>query len=88
MTRKLHNTLMAVIASSSLLVVGLVASSPVAPDLGAINTASVLVSIDPSVAMGSVAMERADVAPVQRPRTVRTSRQSLAMPFFSFAPRS
>ncbi|MDI1253258.1 hypothetical protein [Thermomonas sp.] len=88
MTRKLHNTLMAAIASSSLLVVGIIASSPITPHLDATNTASVLASIDSQAVMASDAIDEADAAPIQRARAVRHSRQSLAMPFFSFAPRS
>jgi Neuraminidase (sialidase) len=90
MTRKLHNTLMAAIASSSLLVVGIIASSPITPYQGANknNTASVLASIDSQAVMASDAIDQADAAPIQRARAVRHSRQSLAMPFFSFAPRS
>lgn len=88
MTRKLHNTLMAAIASSSLLVVGIIASSPVTPHLGTTNTANVLASIDSQVEMPSDAIDQADAAPIQRARAARHSRQSLAMPFFSFAPRS
>ncbi len=88
MTRKLHNTLMAVIASSSLLVVGMIASTPVATDPGANNAASVLASIDSQLGMEGDAIDHADAAPRQRARTARHSRQSLAMPFFSFAPRS
>jgi hypothetical protein len=91
MTRKLHNTLMATIASSSLLVVGLIASSPAAPGLGTTSTARALASIDTPAGMTTEAIEaidQADAAPMRQARATRHGRQSLAMPFFSFAPRS
>ncbi len=87
MTRKLHNTLMAIIVSSSLLVVGIIASSPVALELGTATNAGVITSID-SPMMRTVAIEQTDPAPIQKARAVRHRRQSLAMPFYSFAPRS
>ncbi len=89
MTRKLHNTLMATIASSSLLVAGMIASSPVAPEFGTTSPANVLVSLDAQVDMAADAIEQTtEAAPMQPTRAVRHRRQSLAMPFYSFAPRS
>lgn len=89
MTRKLHNTLMAVITSSSLLVVGLIASTPVTSDLDSNNTASILASLDKQADTDANGIDGAGQAPIQRTRPVRHGRQaSLAMPFFSFAPRS
>ena len=88
MTRKLHNTLMAAIASSSLLVVGIIASSPVAPELNATSSASMYASIETQAGMAADAIEQTDAVPMQKVRTVQHRRQSLAMPFFSFAPRS
>ena len=88
MTRKLHNTLMATIASSGLLVVGLIASTPVAPELNTRTATSVIASLDAQAGMASDAIDQADAPARQLVRYTRHSRQSLAMPFFSFAPRS
>jgi hypothetical protein len=86
MTRKLHNTLMAAITSSGLLVVGLIASTPVAPQLDAATV--VIASIDRQTANASDAFANIESPLQQRSRPVRPSRQTLAMPFFSVAPRS
>ena len=88
MTRKLHNTLMAVIASSSLLVVGIIASSPVSPDFGAASPGGILVSLDAQEELATSSIDQTEAAPTQKARAVRHRRQSLAMPFYSFAPRS
>ena len=88
MTRKLHNTLMATIASSGLLVVGLNASTPVAPELNAGTANVVVASVDAPPAMSSDVIDHADAPLLQQARSMRHSRQTLAMPFFSFAPRS
>ena len=89
MTRKLHNTLMAAIASSSLLVVGLIASTPTAPNLGEVNAANVLASIDAQAEIVGDSIDQAEAVTIQRAHaSVQHRRQSLAMPFFSFAPRS
>ena len=88
MTRKLHNTLMATLASSTLLVAGIIASSPVAPESGETSTTSVLVSLDAQGEMAANSINKTEAAPIQQARAVRHRRQSLAMPFYSFAPRS
>ncbi|MGV8922879.1 MAG: hypothetical protein ACOH1L_05970 [Thermomonas sp.] len=91
MTRKLHNTLMATIASSSLLVAGIMAGSRAAPEFdtaSTASTASVLVSLDAQVEMVANSIEQKEAAPIKQARAVRHRRQSLAMPFYSFAPRS
>ena len=88
MTRKLHNTLMAAIASSSLLVVGVIVSSPLSQQTVPLNMVSVFASIDAEQALASDVIDQATIEPVQPARTVRHRRPSLAMPFFSFAPRS
>lgn len=88
MTRKLHNTLMAALASSSLLVVGLIVSSPLEPDMTPVIGANVFASIDAQAEATPDAVEQAVVEPIQQTRNVRHRRQTLAMPFFSFAPRS
>ena len=96
MTRKLHNTLMAVIASSSLLIVGVIASAPVTTEFGASSIASLPLSLDTQAfdlqaepaASGLDRPDQTEAAPIQQARAVRHRRQSLAMPFYSFAPRS
>ena len=88
MTRKLHNTLMAIIASSSLLIVGIIASSPAAPELDTASTASVHASSDTPAELVAGVIDLVEAAPIQQPRAARHRQQSLAMPFFSFAPRS
>ncbi|MEO5629739.1 MAG: hypothetical protein ABIQ62_08230, partial [Thermomonas sp.] len=87
MTRKLHNTLMAVIASSSLLIVGLIAGAPVVPKLEADNSTNVLASIAADAEALADNVEEPSTLPARRTRGERHSRQALAMPFFSFAPR-
>ncbi len=88
MTRKLHNTLMATIASSGLLVIGLIAGNPVATQLNADTAPTVMASIDSQAGMARDAIDQAETPSPQLVRYTRHSRQSLAMPFFSFAPRS
>ncbi len=91
MTRKLHNTLMAVIASSSLLAIGLIAGAPVVPDMDASTSTDVLVSIAADQRMFSEVLPDTAAQPEALPsgpsRATRHSRQALAMPFYSFAPR-
>ena len=70
MNRKLHNTVMAMIASSSLFVLGLLTAGPASP------------------AEGVASQDRTGkVVATPRRHLRRTHRQSVAMPFFSFAPR-
>ncbi|MFS8138354.1 MAG: hypothetical protein ACMG50_09545 [Thermomonas sp.] len=88
MTRKLHNTLMATIASSGLLVAGFIASTPVTTELNAGTATAVIESIDSQAVLASDVIYQAETPLLSRARSVRHSRQSLAMPFFSFAPRS
>ncbi len=87
MTRKLHNTLMAIIASSSLLVVGLIAGAPVIPELGASGTSNILASVAEDAEILPDNIEQPDALPSRQARAPRDGRQSLAMPFYSFAPR-
>ena len=87
MTRKLHNTLMAVIASSSLLVVGLIAGAPVVPELNANGNSNAFVSIAADADMLTGNVEQPDALPPRQTRGTRHSRQVLAMPFYSFAPQ-
>ncbi len=88
MTRKLHNTLMAMIASSCLLAVGIIAGSPVAPEMNAASSTSMYASIETQADIAADAIVQADAVPMPKVRAVQHRRQSLAMPFFSFAPRS
>jgi len=82
MNRKLHNTVMALIASSSLFVLGLLTSTPaLAPQSTAVAAA---------FHADAVAVEAAEAeaeADLPRRHVRRGHRQSVAMPFFSFAPR-
>ena len=90
MSRKLHNTLMAVIASSSLLALGLIAGTPVMPSLHGGVAPSVLAALDQVPAATDTSRERTEsTAPDPRRQTpaVRGNRQSVSMPFFSFVPR-
>lgn len=87
MNRKLHNTTMALIASSSLFVLGLLAGSP-APEQPA-TSVSDAASFDADKAMATAeAIDTGiDHADAVTHRQVRRPRQSVSMPFFSFAPR-
>ena len=87
MTRKLHNTLMAAFASSSLLVVGLIAGAPVAPKADVNSTSSELLTIAADVGALTDAIEQPNALPPTLTRAPRHGRQSPAMPFYSFAPR-
>ena len=88
MNRKLHNTTMAMIASSSLFVLGLLTSTPAIPALTPAPAAAVVASIDvddaASAETADASIERGD-APRRHAR--RGRQHSVAMPFFSFAPR-
>lgn len=86
MNRKLHNTVMAMIASSSLFVLGLLTSTPAMPGLSPVSTSTQIASIDheDATATGDQA-DRVEAAPRRHVR--RSRQQSVAMPFFSFAPR-
>ncbi|MEP6908000.1 MAG: hypothetical protein ABI858_08490, partial [Pseudoxanthomonas sp.] len=60
---------------------------PVAPELNAVTTVAVIAAIDAQSSMGSDVINDAAASP-RLVRSPRHSRQPLAMPFFSFAPRS
>ena len=90
MNRKLHNTLMAVIASSSLLTLGLVAGTPVMPSLHAFVASEAVAGLDevrPVLDGKAEEGEHASSTPAGQTRVVRGNRQSVSMPFFSFVPR-
>jgi len=86
MNRKLHTSLMALVASCGLLAVGLMAAAPASPTLHAPDGAELVrldARVDPQVA-GSALLSDRERAPK---RTLRRGRPSVSMPFFSFAPR-
>ena len=91
MNRKLHNTTMALIASSSLFLLGLLGSSPAAPELapssGMATVASPAFDAEHAVAAEAVdeTVEQVETSPRRHVRRAR--QQSVAMPFLSFAPR-
>ncbi len=93
MNRKLHNTTMALIASSSLFVLGLLIGVPTAPTQESASAQAASFDADRAVAVEHVddqagqagQARQSDAAP--HPHVRRAQRQSLSMPFFSFAPR-
>ncbi len=87
MNRKLHNTTMALIASSSLFVLGLMTASPAVPALAPAQAAAASFDADHAVAAEAVddTVEQPEATPRRHVRRAR--QQSVAMPFFSFAPR-
>ena len=90
MNRKLHNTLMAIIASSSLLTLGLIAGAPVMPSLHDGVDQTAITAIDEVTAPPDATIgdgEPATTTPRSSVRAVRGNRQSVSMPFFSFVPR-
>ncbi len=90
MNRKLHNTLMAVIASSSLLTLGLIAGTPVMPSLHTFVASDAVASLEevrPAPDGKADDGEAASSTPATQTRVVRGNRQSVSMPFFSFVPR-
>lgn len=90
MNRKLHNSLMAVIASSSLLTLGLIAGSPVMQSPNHPVTQSANASVDDvAVLQDDANGNRPSPAAAGRgpARAVRGNRQTVSMPFFSFVPR-
>ena len=89
MNRKLHNTVMAMIASSSLFVLGLLTASPTVPALAPAPGSVAATSFEADRTVAAEATDdnvaRAEAAPRRHAR--RGRQQSVAMPFFSFAPR-
>lgn len=84
MYRKLHNSLMALLASCGLLAVGLMAASPAVPDLYAPDRSALAQRDTGSDGDASAALAERERAPR---RSLRRGRPSVSMPFFSFAPR-
>jgi hypothetical protein len=88
MNRKLHNTTLALIASSSLFVLGLLTASPAtAPAPEPALAAAASFDADRAVASEAVEGDAGSAAAAPRRHARRVHRQSVAMPFFSFAPR-
>ena len=87
MNRKLHNSLMGIVASCCMLLLGLVAAVPATPALD--PGVGALAGIDAAQdGLGQDVIEEATRADAGKPVTrVRRGRSALAMPFFSFAPR-
>ena len=86
MNRKLHNSLMAVVSSSALLVVGLLAAVPAQQSLVP-HPISVVVIAD-AATNDADAMRDPDASTIEAPRRqARFRGQSVQMPFFSFVPR-
>ena len=86
MNRKLHNSLMAVVASSALLVVGLLAAVPAQQSLLP-HPMSVVVIADATNDDADALRDPAE-GTVDAPRRHSRARgQSVQMPFFSFVPR-
>ena len=86
MNRKLHNTVMALIASSSLFVLGLLTASPA---LSPVPAHAVATTFDADQAVAAEVVNHDAKAEQASPRRQvrRPRQQSVAMPFFSFAPR-
>lgn len=82
MNRKLHNSLMAALASGALFVIALLASTP-APTAAPASLAQNSPGRDAALAGLGPGLD----VPATR-ATTRTPRQSVRMPFFSFSPRS
>jgi hypothetical protein len=80
---------MAMIASSSLFVLGLLTASPVVPAYAPLTPSAAVASLDAGdvPAADAVADDVEPAAPAPRRHARRSRQQSVAMPFFSFAPR-
>ena len=86
MNRKLHNSLMAVVSSSALLVVGLLAAVPAQQSLVPQPMIALAIA-EAAPAEDSALVDEAD-GNIQAPhRQARFRGQSVQMPFFSFVPR-
>lgn len=84
MNRKLHNSLMAVVSSSALLVVGLLAAVPAQQSL----VPQPMIAIAEAAATDGTPLADQTEGNADAPRRQARSRgQSVQMPFFSFVPR-
>ena len=87
MNRKLHNSLMAVVSSSALLVVGLLAAVPAQQSL--IPQPVIALAIAEAAPVDDAPRVDQSKGSIEAPRPHARSRgQSVQMPFFSFVPRS
>ena len=85
MNRKLHNSLMAVVSSSALLVVGLLAAVPAQQSL--VPQPMIALAIAEAAPADATLVDEAD-STTEAPRRQAPFRgQSVQMPFFSFVPR-
>ena len=82
MNRKLHNSLVAIAASAALLVVGLLAATPIPPALPAAG--DVVAAVDQADTDATHAEDASEQRVIGK---TRHRGQSMRMPFFSFAPR-
>ena len=85
MNRKLHNSLMAVVSSSALLVVGLLAAVPAQQSL--VPQPMIALAIAEAAPAGDPLVDEADGNTPAPHRQARFRGQSVQMPFFSFVPR-
>lgn len=85
MNRKLHNSLMAVVSSSALLVVGLLAAVPAQQSLVPQHMIAI---VEAAPADASILVDKAQGTTEAPRRQPRSRGQSVQMPFFSFVPRS
>ena len=86
MNRKLHNSLMAVVASSALLVVGLLAAVPAQQSLVPQPVIALAIA-EEAQADAPPRVDEADSTTEAPRRQARFRGQSVQMPFFSFVPR-
>lgn len=87
MNRKLHNSLMAVMASSTLFLVGLLVVGPGPSSLQPMPPMTAVAALDvDAVDADGGSDEVADTAAPAR-HQARARYQSVRMPFYSFAPR-
>ena len=98
MTRKRHNTVSALLASTALLVVSLMAASPATPPVPATGLAVVALPAGADATAVRIAVLAPEATPAAVDGTAvshgsgsaaprRRHRQSVAMPYFSFAPQ-
>jgi len=86
MNRKLHNSLMAVVSSSALLVVGLLAAVPAQQSL--VPQSMIAQAIAEAAPAENIPLvDQVDGSTEAPRRQARFRGQSVQMPFFSFVPR-
>lgn len=85
MNRKLHNSLMAVVSSSALLVVGLLAAVPAQQSL--VPQTMIALAVVEAAPADATLVDEADSTTEAPRRQARFRGQSVQMPFFSFVPR-